>query len=84
MSQAILTFTSDWAAAAACRLITVTAKIYAASVTRECAASPSMRAVSDGVRALLTRREAGDRAQPAAPVRWPRAGDRAHPRCQTV
>ncbi|NQW53544.1 MAG: hypothetical protein HQ465_20125 [Rhodospirillales bacterium] len=51
------------------KVITVTEKIYAAPVTRECAASPSMRAASDGVRALLAPREAGDRAQPAAPVR---------------
>jgi hypothetical protein len=58
------------------KVITVTEKIYSAPVTRECAASPSMRAASDGVRALLAHREAGDRAQPAAPVRGPRAGAR--------
>ena len=51
------------------KVITVTEKIYAAPVTHECAASPSMRAASDGVRALLAPREAGDRAKPAAPVR---------------
>ncbi|NQW53754.1 MAG: hypothetical protein HQ465_21210 [Rhodospirillales bacterium] len=51
------------------KVITVTEKIYAAPVTRECAASPSMRAASDGVRALLANGQAGDRAQPAAPVR---------------
>jgi FtsZ-interacting cell division protein ZipA len=51
------------------KVITVTEKIYAAPVTRECAASPSMRAASDGVRDLLAPREAGDRAQPAAPLR---------------
>jgi FtsZ-interacting cell division protein ZipA len=56
------------------RVITVTEKIYAAPITRECAASPSMRAASDGVRALISRGQAGDRAKPAAPLRRPRAG----------
>ncbi len=52
------------------KVITVTEKIYAAPVTRECAASPAMRAASDGVRELLRDPgQAGDRAQPAAPVR---------------
>lgn len=51
------------------KVITVTEKIYAAPVTRECAASPSMRAASDGVRALISDGQAGDRAQPVAPVR---------------
>ena len=51
------------------KVITVTEKIYAAPVTRECAASPSMRAASDGVRALIHGGQAGDRAQPVAPVR---------------
>lgn len=51
------------------KVITVTEKIYAAPVTRECAASPSMRAASDGVRALISGGQAGDRPQPAAPVR---------------
>lgn len=51
------------------KVITVTEKIYAAPVTRECAASPSMRAATDGVRALISGGQAGDRAKPAAPVR---------------
>jgi len=51
------------------KVITVTERIYSAPVTRECAASPSMRAASDGVRALISGGQAGDRAQPAAPVR---------------
>jgi len=51
------------------RVITVTEKIYAAPVTRECAQSPSMRAASDGLRALLPGGQAGDRAQPAPAVR---------------
>ena len=51
------------------KVITVTEKIYAAPVTRECAQSPAMRAATDSVRSLLRGGEAGDRAQPAAPVR---------------
>jgi len=51
------------------KVITVTERIYAAPVTRECAASPSMRAASDGVRALISGGQAGDSAQPVAPVR---------------
>jgi len=51
------------------KVITVTEKIYAAPVTRECAASPSMRAATDGVRALIFGGQTGDRAQPVAPVR---------------
>lgn len=51
------------------KVVTVTERIYSAPVTRECAASPSMRAASDGVRALISGGQAGDRAQPAAPVR---------------
>ena len=51
------------------KVITVTEKIYAAPVTRECAASPSMRAASDGVRAIISGGQAGDRAKPAAAVR---------------
>jgi len=51
------------------KVITVTEKIYAAPITRECAASPSMRAASDGVRAIIHGGQAGDRAQPPAAVR---------------
>lgn len=35
------------------KVITVTEKIYAAPVTRECAQSPAMRAASDGMRQLF-------------------------------
>ena len=51
------------------KVVTVTEKIYAAPITRDCAASPSMRAATDGVRALIQGGQAGDRAQPVAPVR---------------
>lgn len=52
------------------KVITVTEKIYAAPVTRECAQSPAMRAASDGVRQLLlSGGQAGDRPQPVATVR---------------
>jgi len=51
------------------KVITVTEKVYAAPVTRECAQSPAMRAASDGVRDLLSGGQAGDRAKPPAPLR---------------
>jgi hypothetical protein len=51
------------------KVITVTEKVYAAPVTRECAQSPAMRAASDGLRAILHGGQAGDSAKPAAPVR---------------
>lgn len=35
------------------KVITVTERIYQAPITRECAASPSMKAASEGVRELL-------------------------------
>lgn len=36
------------------KVITVTERIYAAPVTRECAQSPAMKAASDGLRELFT------------------------------
>ncbi len=50
------------------KVITVTEKIYAAPVTRECVDSPSMRAATDGVRALISGGQAGDSAKLAAPI----------------
>lgn len=35
------------------KVVTQIERIYAAPITRECAASPSMRAASDGVRAII-------------------------------
>jgi len=35
------------------KVITVTERIYAAPITRECAASPAMRAADDGMRQLF-------------------------------
>ena len=51
------------------KVITVTEKVYAAPVTRECAQSPAMRAASDGLRQLFPGGQALDRRQPAAAVR---------------
>lgn len=42
------------------RVVTVTEKIYAAPVTRECAQSPAMKAASEGLKTLF--------AAPAAPA----------------
>ena len=51
------------------KVITVTEKIYAAPITRECAKSPAMRTSSVGVRDILSGGEAGDSAKPSAPMR---------------
>lgn len=52
------------------KVVTVTERIYSAPVTRECAASPSMRAASDGVRAIIAPAGGADpRRQPAPAVR---------------
>ncbi len=50
------------------KVVTVTEKVYAAPVTRDCAQSPAMRAASDGLRQLFPVRQADDRRQPAATV----------------
>ena len=51
------------------KVITVTEKVYAAPVTRECAQSPAMRAASDGLRQLFPAGKADDRRQPPPAVR---------------
>jgi hypothetical protein len=50
------------------KVVTVTEKVYAAPVTRDCAQSPAMRAASDGLRQLFPVGQADDRRQPAAAV----------------
>ncbi len=57
------------------KVITVTEKVYAAPVTRDCAQSPAMRAASDGLRQLFPAAgQAGDRPSPAPAVPGPNAG----------
>lgn len=52
------------------KVITVTEKVYAAPITRECAQSPAMRAASDGLRQLFPAAgQAGNRPGAPAPVR---------------
>lgn len=51
------------------KVITVTEKVYAAPVTRECAQSPAMRVANDGVRSILSGGQTGDSAKPPAPLR---------------
>ena len=51
------------------KVVTVTEKVYAAPVTRDCAQSPAMRAASDGLRQLFPGRQADDRRQPPAAMR---------------
>lgn len=58
------------------KVITVTEKIYAAPVTRDCAQSAPMRAANDGIRQLFNSGagpvQAGGSPQPLAPM--PRSG----------
>lgn len=51
------------------KVITVTEKVYAAPVTRECAQSHAMRAASSGVRDILSSGQAGGSAKPPTPLR---------------
>ena len=56
------------------KVVTVTEKVYAAPITRDCAQSPAMRAASDGLRQLFPVGQADDRRQPAPAVPGPNAG----------
>ena len=51
------------------KVVTITEKVYAAPITRECAQSPAMRAASDGLRQLFPAGQADDRRQPGPTVR---------------
>jgi len=53
LSAVIVAKQADALAKLETKVVTVTERIYSAPVTRECAASPSMRAASDGVRAII-------------------------------
>lgn len=50
------------------KVVTVTERIYSAPVTRECAASPSMRAASDGVRSIIAPAGGADAGRQPAPA----------------
>jgi len=56
------------------KVVTVTEKVYAAPVTRDCAQSPAMRAASDGLRKLFPVGQADDRRRPSPTVPGPTAG----------
>jgi uncharacterized protein HemX len=43
------------------KVVTVTEKVYAAPITRDCAQSPAMRAASDGLRQLFPAGQTDDR-----------------------
>ncbi len=51
------------------KVVTVTEKVYAAPITRNCAQSPAMRAASDGLRQLFPSGQAAGGREPAAAVR---------------
>jgi hypothetical protein len=50
------------------KVVTVTERIYSAPVTRECAASPSMRAASVGVRDIIAPAGGADPGRQPAPA----------------
>lgn len=51
------------------KVVTVTEKVYAAPITRDCAKSPAMRAASDGMRSLFSSGspDGGPKSAPAVP-----------------
>ena len=51
------------------KVLTVTEKVYAAPITRDCAQSSAMRAASDGLRQLFPSGQAADRRESAPAVR---------------
>lgn len=70
LSAVIVAKQADALAKLETKVVTVTERIYSAPVTRECAASPSMRAASDGVRSIITPLGGADAGrQPTPPVR---------------
>lgn len=70
LSAEIVSRQADALAKLETKVVTVTERIYSAPVTRECAASPSMRAASDGVRSIIAPLGGADAGrQPVAPVR---------------
>lgn len=57
------------------KVVTVTERIYAAPVTRDCGKSPAIRAALDGVRLLYDKPasvQAGDSPKPLGPMPGPR------------
>lgn len=53
------------------KVVTVTERIYAAPITRECAQSPSMRAATVGVRDIISGGGPATGPKPAPPVPGP-------------
>ena len=70
LSSVIVAKQADALAKLETKVVTVTERIYSAPVTRECAASPSMRAATVGVRDIIAPVGGADPGrQPAPPVR---------------
>lgn len=67
LSAVIVAKQADALAKLETKVITVTEKIYAAPVTRECAASPSMRAATVGVRDIIAPAGGADPGRLATP-----------------
>lgn len=70
LSAEIVSRQADALARLETKVVTQIERIYAAPITRECAASPSMRAASAGVRDIISPPGGADPGrQPVAPVR---------------
>lgn len=67
LSAVIVAKQADALAKLETKVVTVTERIYSAPVTRECAASPSMRAASDGVRSIIAPAGGADTGRLATP-----------------
>ena len=67
LSAVIVAKQADALAKLETKVVTVTERIYSAPVTRECAASPSMRAASDGVRSIIAPAGGADPGRLATP-----------------
>lgn len=68
LSAEIVSRQADALAKLETKVVTVTERIYSAPVTRECAASPSMRAASDGVRAIIAPAGGADTGRQPTPA----------------
>jgi hypothetical protein len=68
LSAVIVAKQADALAKLETKVVTVTERIYSAPVTRECAASPSMRAATVGVRDIIAPSGGADPGRQPAPA----------------
>lgn len=68
LSAVIVAKQADALAKLETKVVTVTERIYSAPITRECAASPSMRAATVGVRDIIAPAGGADAGRQPAPA----------------